>query len=85
MGVSINSDLDKLQRDWGLSSAGSHDVGLAGGRILHNETFRMCSIAAMAKTIWGAEMGKSRAVRLRCVCRRACVRAWRGCWVWTAY
>jgi hypothetical protein len=67
VGVSINSDLAKLKRDWGLPSAGSHDVGLAGGRILHDETFRMCSISAMAAAIWGAGLGKSKTVRLRCV------------------
>ena len=67
VGVSINSDLSKLRRDWGLVSAGSHDVGLAGGRIVHGEPFRMCSVSSLVEAIWGADIDKCKSVRLRYV------------------
>lgn len=67
VGVSINSDLTKLRRDWGLASQNSHDLGLAGGRVLHHHSFRQCSLASMARAVWGVEMAKSKREQLRSV------------------
>lgn len=65
VGVSINSDLAKLRRDWGIITRNSHDLGLAGGRVLFREGLRQCSLTSMAKAVWGVEMPKHKRVQLR--------------------
>lgn len=65
VGVSVEYDLAKLRKDWGLTSSTYHDVGRAGGRIFYeHDPFRVVSVHNMAEALWGVSMPKSDSVRL---------------------
>ncbi len=65
VGVSVEYDLAKLRKDFGLASTTYHDVGRAGGRIFYeHDPFRVVSVHNMAESLWGVSLPKSDSVRL---------------------
>ena len=64
VGVGVNEDLVKLHKDHGLRCEGYHDVGLAGGRIIHQTPFRLYSMRRLVEAIWGIQLNKAK--RIRC-------------------
>lgn len=65
VGVSVEYDLAKLRKDFGLASTTYHDVGRVGGRIFYeHDPFRVVSVHNMAESLWGVSLPKSDSVRL---------------------